>query len=347
MIKYVRPDLLYLLWVIPVLLIIVWWEHRWRLGAMRRWASESLWDTVLSSRAPGRILFKRILFILAIALLIVAVAGPQIGTRLVEVTREGTDIALVVDLSQSMLSEDIVPNRIKKARHEIGRFLDRLGGDRVALVPFAGVAFIQVPLTLDYGAVVSLLNVLEPGIIPQPGSSLSLAIERARKVFQFAADGANPTVQAQRIIVLITDGGDDPDDIDSAIEAARLAAEEGIIIYTIGMATPSGGPIPIKGSRGRVSGYKTDSQNNIIVSRLNESLLVQIASLTGGEFFRASRTGDEFRGLHDRIMVMDKTEFEAKQFTDYEDRFQWFAGLALFLVVLGEFIPSTRRRKRG
>ncbi|NQT35625.1 VWA domain-containing protein [bacterium] len=336
MIRFANPDYLHFLWVIPVLLLIIWWEYGWRLKSMSRWASEPLWDAALPDRAPGRKLAKRLLIVLAIAMLLAALTGPQIGTRMVEVTREGSDIAIVIDVSQSMLAEDITPNRMMKARHEVVKFLGRLHGDRVALVPFAGVAFVQVPLTLDYAAVTSILHALEPGMIPQPGTSLSEAIKQARRAFREES-------RAQKIMLLITDGEDHEA---GAIDQAKEAARENIIIYTIGMASPSGGPVPIKNTRGKITGYKQERGGGTVISRLNEKLLTDIARITGGEYFRSTAVGSEFKQIFKKVAKLDKEEFEAKEFTDYEHRFQWFLLTALLLIIAAELIPPGRLRRK-
>ncbi len=336
MIRFAQPEYLYFLWVIPVMLLIVWWEYRWRLKSMSRWASEPLWDAALPDRAPGRKLAKRLLIVLAIAMLLAALSGPQIGTRMVEVTREGSDIAIVIDVSQSMLAEDITPNRMMKARHEVVKFLGRLHGDRVALVPFAGVAFVQVPLTLDYAAVNSILHALEPGMIPQPGTSLAAAIKQAQRTFREES-------KAQKIMMLITDGEDHEA---GAIDQAKEAARENIIIYTIGMASPSGGPVPIRNARGKITGYKQERSGGTVISRLNEKLLKDIARITGGEYFRSTAVGSEFKQIFKKVAKLDKEEFEAKEFTDFEHRFQWFLLAALLLIVAAELIPPGRLRKK-
>ena len=184
MIRFAHPQYLTLLWGGLLVLVMIILEHRWRLRAMRNWSGEGLWDSALPDRAPGRILTRRFFITAALMLVVVAAAGPQVGTRLTEVTREGSDVVIALDLSQSMLAEDIAPNRLLRARHEIARMLEALRGDRVALVPFAGVAFVQVPLTMDYSAVITVLNALDPGMIPQPGTALAEAIKQARRAFR-------------------------------------------------------------------------------------------------------------------------------------------------------------------
>ncbi len=335
MIRFTHPQMLYLLWLVPVLFGLVWWEYKWKLSSMAKWADAKLWNDVLPNRAPKHVLWKRLLFVIAIGLVISALSGPQVGTHMMEVTRKGTDIAIAVDLSQSMLVEDLTPNRFQKARHEVGRFIEKLQGDRIALVPFAQVAFVEVPMTLDHGAVMSKLNALKPEMIPHPGTSLAATIKQAQRVFS----NDSP---AQKIIVIITDGEDHEAD---AVKEAKEAAKQGIIIYTIGMATPTGGPIPQKNQYDKVTGYKKDRSGNTIVSRLNEDLLTEISSVTNGEFYRATQTGSEFRQMYKTISGMNQEVFETKQFTDFEDRFQWPSALALLLIIIGQLIPPSRRRK--
>jgi Ca-activated chloride channel family protein len=336
MIRFAHPLYLHLLWLLPLLALAVYLEYKWRLKSAEAWAKEALWDVAIPDRSPSRILLRRGLSIAAIGFAILAIAGPQVGTKLTEITREGTDIVIALDLSKSMLAEDLTPNRLLKARHEILRLLQRLRGDRVALVPFAGVAFVQVPLTLDYGAVGSVLTALEPGIIPHPGTALGEAIKQARKAFRAGT-------KAQKIMILVTDGEDHEE---GAVEQAKEAAAEGVLIFTVGMASPGGAPIPERDEQGNVRGYKSYSSEGTIVSKLNEELLAKIADATGGEFLRDNSSGDEFRKILERISGMDKQKFEQKQFTDYEDRFQWPLTLAFLLLVIEELIPAYRVRRK-
>jgi len=335
MIRFAHGEYLVLLWSLPVLALLAWVEYRWRIKSMARWAESRMWDTAFPHRAPGRILVKRWLGVAAIGLLIIALSGPQVGTREIEVKREGTDIVIALDVSQSMNATDITPSRLIKARHEVARLLKRLRGDRVALVPFAHVAFVQTPLTLDYSAVITMLEALDPKILPYPGTSISAAIEQARRAFKIES-------KAQRILLLITDSEDHDSD---PIKQAKEAAKEGIKIYTIGMATVQGGPIPIKDQRGNITGYK-QYRSTTVVSRLDETILKEIANITGGEYFRTTKTGREFERIYEQITGMDTEEFETKQFTDYEDRFQWLAAMAFLLLILEELIPPGRRRRK-
>jgi len=317
------------------LLVVAWFEYRWRLKAMREWAAEALWDSALPERAPVRILLKRILWISAVGMLALALGGPQVGTRLVEMTREGVDVVIALDVSKSMLAEDVAPSRLLKAKHEILNLLQRLRGDRAALVPFAGVAFVQVPLTLDYGAFSSVLNALEPEIIPQPGTAIGEAIKQGAKAFRAES-------KASKILIIITDGEDQEK---GAVDEAKKAAENGVMIFTVGMASSEGAPIPEKDEAGRIVGYKQERGEGTVISKLNDGLLKDIADATGGEYYRDNPGGDEFRKIYERISGMDKQKFEQKTFTDYEDRFQWPLAAAFLLLLADELILPYRRRK--
>lgn len=334
MIRFAHPEYLYYLYALPVLVILTLLELRWRKAAMLRWANEPLWDSAFPHRAPKNIFIKRLLGVSAIGLLILAISGPQVGTRQIEVKREGTDIVIALDVSRSMYATDIAPSRLIKARHEITRLMKRLRGDRVALVPFAEVAFVQIPLTLDYSAVVTALNAIDPEVIPYPGTSLTEAIKQGQRAFRIES-------RAQKILILITDSEDHSS---NAVKQAEEAAKEGVRIFAVGMATPQGGPIPVTDDRGRITGYK-EFNGATVVSRLNENILIDIAQATGGEYFRATKTGTEFENIFKKISGMDTQEFETKQFTDYEDRFQWPAALAFVLIALEMMIPAGRRRK--
>ncbi len=337
MIRFAHPDYLSILWIIPLMLAALVFEGRWRRKATSSWATERMFDAVLPERAPLRMLARRVLLVLSVALIVLAAAGPQVGTRLVEVTREGTDVVIALDVSKSMLAEDVTPNRLLKARHEILGLLQMLRGDRVALVPFAGVAFVQVPLTLDYGAFGAVLNALEPGMIPHPGTALGEAIAQARRAFR-------PDSKAQKSLILIPDGEDHEE---GALDQAKEAAKEGVIIFTIGMASQAGAPIPEKDAVGRIIGYKTERGGGTVISRLNEQLLSDIAEAAGGEFYRDNPSGDEFRRIYEKLAGMDKQKFEQKQFTDYEDRFQWPLLLAFLLLLIEELIPPYRVRRKA
>jgi Ca-activated chloride channel family protein len=267
----------------------------------------------------------------AAALLVVALANPQIGTRMEEVKQEGVDLFILLDVSLSMKAEDLKPNRLDKSKLEIRNLIDRLAGDRVGLIVFAGDAYTQFPLTTDYSAASLFLDVVDVDAVPNPGTNIAAAITRALESFDF-----NETTT--KVVVVITDGESTEGD---AFEAAEEAAQKGVLLYTIGLGSPSGAPIPVYGAGGRMD-FKRDRMGNVVVSRLDEGALERIATIGGGKYFRGTTAQDELDEIYRAINALQKREFGVKQFTDFEDRFQFFLAGGLILMVL-EVLLSEKR----
>lgn len=280
-----------------------------------------------SSRSKRR--FKHILLILAFSFLIVALINPQMGTKLVEAKREGIDIVIAVDLSMSMMSEDITPNRLMKTKYEVKRFMDRLEGDRIALVGFTSRGFIQCPLTTDYGAARMFLDLMNPGILPQDGTSLADALITSQKAF-------GDKDENKKLVILISDGEDHEQGIEDAVKELN---DNGIVVFTIGIGSIGGAPIPVK------SGFLKDDEGNVVVSKLNELSLRQIATETGGNFYRAASGDSELEEILKEIGNFEKKEFDTKVFDDFEDRFRVFIFIALALLFLESLISYARREK--
>ncbi|TPW09341.1 MAG: uncharacterized protein FD129_2234, partial [bacterium] len=247
----------------------------------------------------------------------------------VQVKRSGIDLVLALDTSASMNAADVVPNRLARARREMIDLIDELRGDRVGIVIFEGTAFMLCPLTLDYGAARLFLDTIDAGMLPVPGSNLAAAIRTAVK--SFPSGGSR-----SRAVVILSDGeARDPD----LPDALKVASEAGVIIHTIGVGTPAGEPLPERNEDGSVAGYKKDRSGEVVLSRLDESTLRDIASATGGSYYPATLAGG--RGLEG----MDQQEMKAGLRTHYEERFQFFAGLGI-LTLFGFLItPSGGRRK--
>ncbi|MBD3167160.1 VWA domain-containing protein [bacterium] len=339
MIRWGEP-LYFLLLLLPLLLLLAEWRHR---GAMKRarqrFADAGLWDRLAPGRSPLLRRMKRVLFITALALLAVGLANPRIGTRWEEVTREGIDIYLLVDVSRSMDVQDIRPTRLAKTRYELIRFLEGLKGDRVGIVPFAGTAYPLMPLTLDYAAAGMFINLLDTDLIPNQGTAIGEAIETALQSFSKPED---ESTARNRAMVLISDGEDHEGD---ALSAARRAAEQGVTIFTVGMAQAKGDPIPKLDASGQQVGWLTDENDRPVTSRLNEDLLRDIATTTGGSYYRASQGGQEFRSIYRTLFGMDRDELETRRITGFEDRFQPLLGAALLLLAMEAGLPAGRRRQ--
>lgn len=336
MIRFAHPIILWLLVLTPVWIVVFIFLLRRRRRAAERFVSSTLLDRVASSFSERRPRLKAMIWIAAWTLLVIGAADPQVGTRLEEVKREGIDIILAVDVSTSMQCEDIAPSRLENAKHEILRLLDGLSGDRVGIVAFAGSAIMHCPLTSDYGAVRLLVRALEPNLIPEPGTALADAIDMARRSF-------NVPDAKSRVLMIITDGEDHQEQV---IEAATEAAGEGIRAYTIGMGTPQGAPIPLFDERGQDAGFKRDKSGAVVVTRLNEVLLDRIAESGNGRYVRGTSGGRELEAIWSDIGAMEKQEFAKKQFTAYEDRFQYLVLPALLLLLIEFFIPERKPRRK-
>jgi Ca-activated chloride channel family protein len=323
MVRFVHEEYLMLLALIPVLLGLGWWVWRLRKIAAAKFATPAM----LERLAPAASTFKRpVKFgiqLLIVAVLILALADLQVGTRLEEVKQEGVEIFLALDLSLSMKAEDIKPNRLEKAKLEIRNLIGRLGGDRIGLVVFAGKAYTQFPLTTDYSAANLFLDAIDVDAVSTPGTAIGSAIEQAMASFDFK----DPTT---KVIVVITDGENTDGDV---FEAAEAAAAKGVLIYTIGMGSPTGAPIPLMTGAG-VSDFKRDRMGAVVVTKLDEASLERIALIGKGKYFRASTSQDELDAIYKDVNALQKKEFGVKQFTDYEDRFQYFLAFALLLLVL-------------
>jgi Ca-activated chloride channel family protein len=288
------------------------------------------------SMSSKRQVFKVILVIICVIFMVLTLARPQIGTKLEEVKREGVDIIIALDVSLSMHAEDIKPNRLAKAKLEIEKFIDKLEGDRIGLVAFAGEAFVQCPLTLDYGAANMFLDIMDTHMIPTPGTNISELIMTSTKAFE-------QKERKHKVLLIITDGEDHEQD---PVEAAKMASKEGIVIYTVGIGSIEGVPIPVYNERGVLVDYKKDRSGQRVTSKLDEITLQKIAQETGGAYERATGGAMELDRIYDRINRMDKKELASLQFSQYEDRFQYVVIFALLLIVLELFIPERRKVKQ-
>lgn len=274
--------------------------------------------------------WKLILWFAALSFLIIALARPRWGSKVEYIEQQGVEIMVALDVSESMLAEDLKPTRLARAKLEITELMDRLEGNEIGLVLFSGAAFVQFPLTSDFATARMFLDSARPGIISRPGTAIAEAIE-------VAVSGFNEERSSQKVIILLTDGENHEGDV---LSATNDAAEEGIIIYTIGFGSPNGEPIPEYDPLGNLIGYKRDQQGEIVLSRLDETTLQQIALLTNGRYFRASADGREVGFLADEISELQTASLESRFETRRIERFQWFLGLAILALVTIELIPE-------
>ena len=315
--------------------LFYFWAAKLRKSALERFAQKELLNELLSRLDYRKRLLKSALMVLAISFMLFALMRPQWGFHWEEVKRKGVDILVALDTSKSMLAEDVKPSRLERSKLAIKDLLRNLKGDRIGLIAFSGSAFLQCPLTLDYGGFLLSLDNTDTDAIPKGGTSITSAIREALRSYEGAQ-------KKYKVLVIITDGEDHEGD---PVQAAEEAKKEGIKIYCIGIGTKEGELIPVTDETGQKSFLK-DNQGNVVKSRLDEASLQKIALNTGGVYVRA--TNAEF-GLdliyREKIAKMEKRELDAKMNKHYEERFQIFLWLALFLLVIGYFISDNKAMK--
>ncbi|MCQ2104227.1 MAG: VWA domain-containing protein [Fibrobacter sp.] len=332
--RFAEPSFLWGLLTLPLfaLLFVYAFHRRKKLAA--RFVSLTMLPKLSTSVSPWRRLAKVLILLLAIAFLFVALARPQWGRKMEHIERKGLDLVLLQDISLSMLAEDVKPNRLTRSRHEISAFLESLSGDRVGLVAFSGEAQVMVPLTLDYGTVQMMLKELTPGWL-MPGTNLENAIRKGMSMYR-----GNSAQYA--VMILMSDG----EELEAAaVNAAKEAAEMGIRIYTIGIGSREGVPIPVPGRNGEVA-YKKDVQGNIVTTRLEDGTLQEIASVTGGLYFYASPGEFQLQKVLTEIATLEKKEQASDRMENYQDRYQIFLGLAALLFLLEALISERGRRRK-
>jgi len=336
MLKYEHIEYLYFLFGIPVLILGIILYNRWKKNSLTLFGDSKLLKELMQSYSKGKTQIKNILTILIFILLIIGIANPQVGTKMEEVKREGVDLMIAIDLSNSMLAEDIKPNRLEKAKLAISRLIDKLEGDRIGLIVFAGEAYVQLPITTDYSAAKLFLSTVSTNIVPTQGTEIAKAIDLSIQSF----DMENTQNKA---LIIITDGENHDE---KAIESAQQAQELGVFVHTLGMGLSKGGPIPIYNKYGNQTGYRKDQEGNTVVSKLNENLLQEISSTGAGIYVRANNSKAGLSALFAEINKMEKKEISTMRFKaeDFEDRFQYFIGFAL-LLLLADFILLNRKNK--
>ncbi|NIR47830.1 VWA domain-containing protein [candidate division KSB1 bacterium] len=334
--RFAQDGFFYFLLLVPVLILFYYFIFKWKTRALQRFGNLDLINKLSESTSRSRQIIKATLVVLGILFMILALARPQLGTELEEVKREGVDIFVALDVSMSMLAEDIKPNRLAKAKHEISSFIDLLRGDRIGLIAFAGEAFIQCPLTLDYGAAKTFLDIMDPKLIPEPGTNLRSAIELAMKSFETQE-------RKYKVLVLITDGEDHGKDV---LKVAEAADKEGLVIYTVGIGSPSGVPIPLYDDRGQKTGFKKDRRGEVILTKLDASTLEKIALTTNGMYYQSTTGETKLESIYEEVAKMEKKELASMKFSQYEDRFQWILIVSIIMLMLEPMISERRKMRQ-
>jgi Ca-activated chloride channel family protein len=318
-----NPMMLHLLYIIPIMITVYLISLNNKNKRLKKFAAAPLLPSLIPDFRAGKKLTRFILFHFSIAFFIVALANPQIGSKIAEGKQEGIDIMIALDVSNSMIAEDLKPNRLQRAKLAIEKLVNRLGGDRVGIIVFAGNAYVQLPITTDYSAAKLFLNGIDNTIVPVQGTAIGKAIDLAMTSFNFED-------QSSKTIIIITDGENHEDD---AIKAAEIAREQGVIVNAIGMGSIQGAPIPVY-NNGRQVDFKKNRAGETIITKLNDTMLKDISEAGGGTFVRASQQDVGLGILLDNLDQMDKKEFGSVIYTEYESRFQYYLGIGLLLLLI-------------
>jgi Ca-activated chloride channel homolog len=329
--RFAHPQVLWLLLALAPLAVFAWLRARAAHRALERALGVGMAARLTDHLAPRAKGLRLALLLGAVALLLVGAAQPQRGTHYVTAKRMGRDVVIALDVSESMLAEDLKPSRLQRAKTEIAAILDRLKGDRVALVAFAGSAYVQCPLTLDYGAARMFLDFMGPGLVPDPGTSLAEALRVSVRAF-------GPESEGFRALILITDGEDLSGGVEDATRAARAA---GVKVFTVGIGSEAGEPIPERDADGKVTGYKKDKQGRVVMTRLDPEGLRTIARESGGLYVAAGGSLGLDRVL-DEIEGMERREMSGGVRMLYEERYSYMVWPALLLLLAEIYVPRRR-----
>jgi Ca-activated chloride channel family protein len=334
MLRFANAYILWALVLVPLLIIIFMLVRRWKKKALASLGDKGVITRIMPQVSYSRPTLKFIFFIVAYTLLIIGLADPQVGNHIDEVKKKGADIMIVLDVSNSMLSTDFAPNRLENAKRALAQLIDNLHEDRIGIIVFAGEAYVQMPITTDYSAAKIFLNTINTGMVPVQGTAIGAAIDLGIKSFDYK-DGTG------KAIILMTDGENHEDD---AVVAAQNAHDKGVVVHVIGFGSPQGSPIPIY-DNGKQVGFHLDSAGHTVISKLNEDMCKEIAVAGNGVYIRATDANSGLGIVMDQVHKMKQKTYDSKSFKDFEDRFQFFMAIALFLFI-AEFFISNRKSLR-
>lgn len=330
MFRFAHPEFLYILLILPLILALFLYAVRRKKKSLKRFGDMAVIKDLMPAASNKKYALKFWLLFFALALFILMIARPQMGSKMETVKKHGIEVMVCLDVSNSMMSNDINPNRLEKAKMILSRLIDDFQNDKVGLVVFAGDAFVQLPITTDYISAKMFLSSMNTSMVSVQGTQIGRAIDLATRSFT-----DNPGVE--KAIILITDGEGHED---NAIEAAKAAAEQGIKVNVIGIGSPQGGTIPLNGR----NDYLKDNQGNVVVSKLNETMCQEIAVAGDGMYVQADNTNNALRALQKEMEKMGKSEMEARIFTSYNEGYRIIAWPLLILLVLEVFILNRKNK---
>ena len=313
----------WLLFLVLGMVVLFFWTALWKRKTKRLYASAELLKRLSPDQSRFKAVLKLVVLAMAVVCFCIALVNPKVGTKLETVTREGVDIVFAIDVSKSMLAEDVAPNRLEKAQQLTAQIINNLVSDRVGIIAYAGKAVPQLPITTDYAAAKMFLQNMNTDMLSSQGTAIDEAIQLSRTYF-------NDAEQTNRVLVIISDG-EDHNELN--LDVAKAAAKEGIKIFTIGVGSEKGGPIPLK-RNGVVMRYKKNQKGETVITKLNPNTLTAIAEEANGLFIQGQNTKQVTEKIAEILNKLEKKEFEAKEFSEFKDQFQWFLGLGLFFLIL-------------
>jgi len=317
-----EPKYFILIVLIPILWLAYFYMRLWQQRKQKQFAEADLLDKIVVKKSRFKPFVKLISLSLAILFLTIALANPKMGTKLETVKRRGVDIVFAIDVSKSMDAEDVAPSRLKKSKRLVSKVIDNLVSDRIGIIAYAGEAYPLLPITTDYAAGKIFLQSMDSNLVPSQGTAIDDAIDLATTYFD--------DEDTNKILIILSDGEDHSE---KAVEAAKIATNQGVTIFAIGVGTQKGSVIPIK-KNGSLYGYKKDKQGQTVITHLNDKILREIAQVSHGKYIDGKSTKNVVDYISDALKKMDKREFETTKFSEYKDQFQWFlAGGLLFLVL--------------
>ena len=328
-----NPSYLYLTLIIPIVIIINWFYMAWRNKIQKYFSNNKLLDQISPNRSNFKLNLKLVFELFVILFLIIALANPKIGTELKSIDREGVDIVFAIDVSKSMLAEDVAPNRLTRSKRIISEIINSLSSDRVGIVAYAAQAIPQVPLTTDFASVKNFLQIIDTDMLSSQGTSIDSALNLSVNFFDQNSD-------TNRVLILISDGEDHDDIPDSII---KLISENNINLITIGIGQEAGTTIPIK-IDGTVDSYKKDINGDVVITKRNSDFLLKIASSSKGEYIDGNSTEDALELVKTKLDKIDKSEFESSEFVEYKQQFQIFILLSLLFIISDIFIFQTKTK---
>ena len=316
-----------LLLIIPFLVAIYFFNLYWKRKKQKEFGDLEMIKKLSPQKSKFKPAFKFVIILLVFTSLIIALVNPKIGIKASTVKREGIDIVFAIDVSKSMLAEDIAPNRLEKTKQIVSQIINQLGADRIGFVAYAGSAYPVLPITTDYNVAKMFLQSMNTDMLSSVGTSLGDAIKISSTYF-------DPKSKTNKLLIIITDGEDHEE---QAMEGAEEAKNQGIKIITVGVGTDKGGPIPLR-VNGVIDGFKRDKDNQVVVTKLNPEILMAIAKATKGGYVNGNSTKEVLDYVKNALENIQKTEFETTQYTDFNSQFQWFLGLALLLIVVDSLL---------